>query len=77
MSSVIEAKCRKIGLYADCKYTECRYAECLYAECRGAKKAGSVENISAIDSNNPSIKVVTIVIPLFWQESQHVLTMLK
>ncbi len=43
-------------------YAECRYAECLYAECRGAKKAGSVEKISATDSNNPSIKVVTIVI---------------
>jgi len=49
-------------IYAECHYAECRYAERLYAECRGAKKAGSVENISATDSNNPSIKVVTIVI---------------
>jgi len=31
MLSVINTKCRKIGLYA-----ECRYAECLYAKCRGA-----------------------------------------
>ncbi len=28
MLSVLDAKCRKIGLYAECHYAECRYVEC-------------------------------------------------
>jgi hypothetical protein len=36
MLTVIYARYRKIGPYAQCNYAECRYADFLYAECRGA-----------------------------------------
>jgi hypothetical protein len=36
MLSVIYAKCRKIGFYAECCYAECHYVECLCVECHGA-----------------------------------------
>ncbi len=37
MLGVINANCRKIGLYAQCHYAESRFAECLYSDCHGAK----------------------------------------
>ncbi len=40
MPSVIDAKSRKIGLYA-----ECRYADCHYAECRGASLKGEFQSL--------------------------------
>ncbi len=34
MSSVIYAKCHKIGIYAGSHSAKCRYADCYYAESR-------------------------------------------
>ncbi len=60
MLSVVYAKCRKIGLYA-----ECRYAECLYAECGGAISKLMLRHMCRYYIRRSFITLATVVIRAF------------
>ncbi len=57
MLSVICAKSRKVGLYAECHYAACRDAECLYPKCCETNKTGMVSQ-----KGNVTFSITTVSI---------------
>ncbi len=64
MSSVIYAKCPKIGLYAECLYDECHCDECLYSECHYAECRGAVFGPNLKLKTCPRFHSVSLCLPM-------------